>query len=190
MRIFIVALVAVFMGSLLAAPAAASCRPPGSVAENAIRAEAVIYGVVTQTELGAVTMRIDRTLKGQVAGTLLVFVGSGRGGAAGSAVATSIDYPDMSGPPAVGSAHVLYLIRGSDGKFETDACIGSHPGGPNAGEVAYFGGGVTPTGTPSAPEPFMPPVNAGANPTPLLWLLMMLAVAAGVIAFVRRHRFA
>lgn len=190
MRIFTVALVAVVMGSLLAASSAASCGSPGTVAENATRAEAVIYGVVTQSERGAVTVRIDHTLKGQVAGTLLVFVGPGRAPAGDTGVATSVDYPNMSGPPAVGSAHVLYLIRGS-GKLETNACIGSHPGGPSAEELAYFGVGITPTGTPTAPDPFMPPVNAGPNPTsPLLWLLMILAVAAGVVALVRRHRLA
>jgi hypothetical protein len=189
MRAFAVALTALFIGSFLAAPAAASCAPPASVAENAGRAVAVIYGAVIQVEAGALTVRVDRALKGSLAGSLRVFAGPGRGGAGGSAVATSVDYPDLGGPAAVGSDHVLYLIRGADGELETNACIGSHPGAPSPDERTFFGAGTAPGGGLSAPEPLTPPQNTLPTVNVLLiWLLVSLAVAGGALTLVRRRR--
>jgi hypothetical protein len=189
MRAFAVAVTALLMGSLFAAPAAASCAPPASVAENAARAVAVIHGTIIQAQAGALTVRVDRALKGSLAGSLRVFAGPGRGGAGGSAVATSVDYPDLGGPAAVGSDHVLYLIRGTDGELETNACIGSHPGAPSPDERTFFGAGTAPGRGTSAPEPLTPPETALSIVNVLLiWLLASLAVAGGAIALARRRR--
>jgi hypothetical protein len=192
MRALLAALALAAMTLLDAMPAAASCAPPASVGENAARAEAVAYGTVTSTERGAIIVRVDRVLKGQVAGTLRVFVGPGRGGAAGSAIATSIDYPDLRGPAAVGSDHVLYLIRGSDGQLETNACIGSHPGQPDAAELTYFGAGTSP-----APASPLPRTASGPDPSlslldvPALWLsAILLAIFGGAMVMIRRRRAA
>ena len=124
---------------VFATPAAASCAPPAPIAENAARAVAVVYGAVTGAESGAVILRVDKVLKGQVATPLRVFLGPSRGGGAGPVAITSVDY----GPAQVGSDHVLYVVRGSDGQLETNACIGSHAGPPDSGEVTYFGAGTS-----------------------------------------------
>jgi hypothetical protein len=125
---------------LFLTPVAASCAPPAPVADNAARAVAVVHGTVTGVGSGSLTLQVDRVLKGSVGTTVVVFLGPGRGGAGGTAVATSVDYA-----AAVGTEHVLYLIRGDDGQLETNACIGSHAGPPTADEVAFFGAG-TPAG--------------------------------------------
>jgi hypothetical protein len=134
MRVVLVALLLAFVGvALIASPAAASCAPPAPVAENAGRAVAVVYGTVTASERGAITLRVDRALKGQLDSPVRVLLGPSRVSIPGIAVATSIDYR-----ATVGSDHVLYLIRGSDGQLETNACIGSHPGPPDAAELTFF----------------------------------------------------
>lgn len=146
---------------VMAAPAAASCAAPASVAENAARAVAVVHGTVTGAGGGAVTLRSDRVLKGSVGGTLAVFVGPGRGGTGGTAVATSVDYA-----AAVGSDHVLYLIKGADGRLETNACIGSHAGSPTAAEVAYFGAGASSDPASGTTLPQLSPGAGMGSPDP------------------------
>lgn len=170
---------------MLLAPAAASCAPPAPVADNAARAVAVVHGTVTRVGDGSLTLRVDRVLKGSVGGTVVVFVGPGRGGAGGTSVATSVDYA-----AAVGSDHVLYLIRGDDGALETNACIGSHAGPPNAAETALFGAGTSPgpaTGT-ALPE------TAGGTPSPgpiePIWPALVVLVGAGLAALVAGLRIA
>lgn len=134
MRPLLALCLTIAIGLLLATPAVASCAPAAPMSERAARAAAVVYGAVTATDAASLTLRIDRSLKGQLAGSVRIFVGPGRGGASGTAVATSVDYR-----VAVGSDQVLYVIRGDDGALETNACIGSHSGPPDAEEIAFFG---------------------------------------------------
>jgi hypothetical protein len=192
MRRLVGTLVVAALTLLHASPAAASCAPPASVTENAGRAVAVVYGTVTESGGGALTLRVDRALKGQVGATVRVFAGPGRGGVAGTAVATSIDYPSLGGPAQVGSNHVLYVVRGADGQFETNACIGSHSGPPDATELAFFGTGRAPDAAPPAPatNPDAVPPSAAFVP---LWLALALALALaifGVAVVLRRRRVA
>ncbi len=148
---------------VFSSPAAASCAPRASAAENGARAEVVVYGTATDVSGGAVTLSVDRVLKGQVGSSVRVFYGPGRGGFGG----TSIDYS-----PDLGSDHVLYIGRGADGQLETNVCIGSHPGPPDASEVTFFGlssSSAAPSAT-SAPavEPVVP---APAVIAPAMWVL-------------------
>ena len=115
--------------------AAASCAPPVPATENASRAIAVVSGTVTSIDGAVMTVRVAQVLKGDVHTPLRVFVGPSRG-----AGATSVDYA-----ATVGSEHVLYLTRGSDGALETNACAGSHAGALTGEEQSVFGPGVAPS---------------------------------------------
>jgi hypothetical protein len=156
-----------------------------------MRAVAVVYGTVRESGGGALTLRVDRALKGQVGAAVRVFVGPGRGGTAGTATATSIDYPDLGGAARVGSDHVLYLVRGADGQLETSACIGSHAGPPNTAELALFGTGTAPTVGPATPAPAAFPdlVPPSADVAPL-WLAFAVAIAGVALIVIRRRRVA
>lgn len=199
MRFLVAALAAVAVTLGVARPVAASCAPPAPLADNAARAVAVVHGSVTSVENGALTLRVVRVLKGPVDATLLVFVGPGRR-AAGAGGVTSVDYPDMSTTVQVGSDHVLYLYRGSDGALETNACTGSHAGPPTADEVAYFGAGTSPGGstTPaptSAPGTTPAPATVSEAPAPVvqisaIWPLLILAIVGGATILVLRRRAA
>jgi len=114
--------------------ATASCRPPVPLADQAAAAVSVIHGTVTAVGGGALTVRVDRVLKGEATTASRVFVGPGRGGAA-----TSVDY--TAGP---GSEQVLYLTRSTDGELETNACLGNHAGPVTNAELAHFGAGRAP----------------------------------------------
>lgn len=172
---------------VFSSPAAASCAPRAPTPENAARAEAVVYGTVTDASAGAVTLRVDRVLKGQVGSSVRVFMGPGRGSSV-----TSVDYPDMSTRADVGSTHVLYIVRGSDGQLETNACIGSHAGPPDASEVAFFGlasstAAPSATSTPAV-EPVVPTPSLIA---PVMWAALILAIIAigfATLRVVRRRR--
>ena len=141
-----------------------------------------MYGTVTDASAGAVTLRIDRVLKGQIGSSVRVFYGPGRevGG-------TSIDYR-----PDLGSDHVLYIVRGGDGQLETNACIGSHPGPPDASEVALFG----PSSSSGAPSATPPPAVASAVSAPsvidlAIWTAFILAIIVigfAALSIVRRRR--
>lgn len=186
MRLISAALLVIALSLLVTSPAAASCASPATVAENAGRATAVVYGTITDAGGGAVTLRVDRVLKGQVGATVRAFVGPGRGGGGGTAIATSIDYA-----AGVGSDHVLYLMRAADGQLETNACNGSHGGPPNAAELAYFGAGTSPGGgsTTSAP------VTVPETPVPAAQLLLtsslfLLAILGGKAIILLRRRAA
>jgi hypothetical protein len=198
MRVLVAVLVAVALTLAVARPVAASCAPPAPLADNAGRAVVVVYGSVTSVENGALTLRVDRVLKGPVDAMLRVFVGPGRR-AAGVGGFTSVDYPDMSTKVQVGSDHVLYLYRGWDGALETNACIGSHAGPPTADEVAHFGAGTSPGGsTTPAPTPAPATVPEAPEPVaqisailPLLILVVVgLLIAAGATTVVLRRRAA
>jgi hypothetical protein len=159
------------------------------VAENAGRAVAVVYGTVTASDAAALTVRVGRALKGQVANPVRVFAGPSRVGGPGTAVATSVDYT-----AAVGSEHVLYLIRGADGQLETNACIGSHAGPPDAAELAFFGAGSASSAAPQAsvaPATDAPatPVPAPATPLPATgpWAVLVLAILGGAALVVLRR---
>lgn len=177
---------------VFSSPAAASCAARAPTAENAARAEAVVYGTVTDASAGAVTLRVDRVLKGQVGTGVRVFLGPGRGGSV-----TSVDYPDLGTRVDVGSTHVIYIVRGADGQLETNACIGSHPGPPDPSEVSFFGltatGAPPATSTPSATsapdvEP-VAPVPAAAATAP--WAALAIAVIVlgfAALPLVRRRR--
>jgi hypothetical protein len=201
MRVLPSLLLAVAALVLLASPAAASCAARAPVADSADRAVAVVYGTVTASGEGALTVRVERVLKGQVAASIRVFVGPGRHGPGGTASATSIDYPDLSRPAAVGSDHVLYLTRGSDGQLETNACIGSHAGPPDAAELAFFAAGSASSALPATPVPPAPEaperlVFVHGDPSALavladaLWPVLALLILAGVTFAVLRRRAA
>lgn len=205
MRALAGALVALALTLAGARPAAASCfATPAPVSENAARAVAVVYGSVTSVETGALTLRVDRVLKGPVDAMPRVFVGPGRR-AAGAGGVTSVDYPNLSTTVQVGSDHVLYLYRGSDGALETNACVGSHAGPPTPEELAYFGAGASPGGaTTSAPTsaPVTTPAPATAPEAPasagqisaiwplLILLIVGLAAAGGATTLALRRRAA
>lgn len=174
MRVLFTVIASTGLMLLGGAHAVASCAPPAPVAENAARAESVIYGTVTSLSDGAATMRVDRVLKGSAAGTITVWLGPGRGGSAGTAVATSVDYT-----AAPGTDHVLYLIRGTDGQLETSACIGSHAGPPTAEEQTYFGAGGAPApgaAATAAPEPLSSTAPIGLD------LVALIGIAALALA--------
>lgn len=174
---------------VFSSPAAASCAPPASTPENAARAELVVYGTVTEATAGAVTLRIDRVLKGQVGSSVRVFLGPGRPGF------TSVDYPDVATRADVGSTHVLYIVRGADGQLETSACIGSHPGPPDPSEITFFGLAVTSppsgTSTPSATStPGVELVPAPADATAAPWVALAIAIIVigfATLSIVRRR---
>jgi len=174
MRSLAGALAAIALAFVLAMPAAASCAPPISVAENATRATAVVHGTVTDANGGALTVRVDRVFKGQAAVGIRVFVGPARAGVA----ATSVGY--LARP---GSDHVLYLIRGADGQLETNACIGSHAGPANNDELAYFGAGTEPSAGSSGPDVAIPSLEISP-----IWSAIVVAGAAGVASLVLRRR--
>lgn len=163
---------------VLGPPVMASCRPPAPVAENAGHAVAVVYGTVTSASGETVTLRVDRALKGSVGRTLVAFVGPGRGGAGGTAVATSVDYAAK-----VGSDHVLYLVRGEDGQLETNACIGSHAGPPNPDELAYFGAG-TASLDPTPPAESPPEVVSASARLDPIWPALIIVLVGAVLAFI------
>lgn len=177
---------------VLASPAAASCAPRAATPENAARAELVVYGTVTDTSTGALTLRVDRVLKGQVGGSVRVFVGPGRGGSV-----TSVDYPDIGARANVGSDHVLYVLRAADGQLETNACVGSHPGPPDPSEATFFGlaatGAPSAISTPSAAttpgvEPVVPaPADATAGPWAAL-VIAMIVISFATLSIARRRR--
>jgi len=165
----------------LALPAAASCRPPEPVSENAARAVLVVHGTVTGVDSGAVIFRVDQVLKGSAASTLRVFVGPGREGSGGGIAATSVDYS-----ATVGTDHVLYVIKGENGQLETNACTGSHPGAPSAEETALFGPGSSPDPT----SGLISTIPGGAD-TPFGWadpwaVVAALAVLVATIILGRR----
>jgi hypothetical protein len=154
----------VAMALAQATPVAASCAPPASIADNAARASAVVHGTVTDTGQGAFTLGIDQVFKGQVGTPLRIFVGPSRG-----AALTSVDYSAASG-----SNHMLYLIRGTDGELETNACIGSHPGPVTPDELAYFRVAISPA--PASPDVLRVVVN-GHPPS----ALEIVAVPAAIV---------
>jgi hypothetical protein len=180
MRVLVGILASLSMLIAYARPAAASCAAPGSLAENASRATAVIYGTVTSAGNGSITLRVDRVLKGTAGPTALVFLGPGRGGTGGAVAVTSVDYA-----AAVSTDHLLYLIRGADGQLETNACIGSHPGQPTPDEAAFFGAGIAPVASPEAP----PQTAPSATFVRIVWpWLVALLVGAGALWVVLRRR--
>lgn len=155
-------------------PALASCVQL-TVAEQAAAAEVVVYGTVSETRQtfvaagGVIRFQPVRFLKGALPGEVEVYLGPSRGGAV-----TSVDYTAV----IRGEAHTLYLRSAGDGRWETNACSGSHDGAPRAEESAIFG-----TGTPAPPA-------APKDNLPLL--LGGVAVALIVLAgglFVRRRYF-
>jgi hypothetical protein len=153
---FLILILATVSAALaLGSAAYASCAAPSSVAENGARAIVVVHGTVTRSSEGAVTLRVVSVLKGEADSEIRAFLGPERGGRGGTAVATSVDYT-----APVGSEHVLYLIRGQDGQLETNACIGSHPGAPDAAEISYFGAGASPIGGSPADPPATDALNA------------------------------
>lgn len=171
---------------VLASPAAASCAPRAATPENAARAELVVYGTVTEASAGAVTLRVDRVLKGPVGSSVRVFVGPGRGGSV-----TSVDYPDMGARANIGSDHVLYVLRAADGQLETNACVGSHPGPPDPSENTFFG--LAATSAPSATStPGVEPIaSAPASVTATPWaalVVAMIVIGAATLQIVRRRR--
>lgn len=171
--------------ALASAPALASCAPPVSVEEFAQRADAVVYGRVTGFQDGApfgppgrlATFSVERVLKGSAGASIVVAIGPEVGGGPGVVGATSVDYNMAAGPD-----HTLYLRGQGSGRFETDACSGSHGGAPTPEEEAFFGPG-------RAPQP-----GNAAGPSDLerglIALAAVSAVAAGaaVLLYVRRTR--
>lgn len=189
----LIAVIAVAVSLLVfSSPAAASCFVRASTPENAARAAAVVYGTVTDASAGALTLRVDRVLKGQIGSSVRVFVGPGREGVGGTAVMTSVDYPNLGARAEVGSDHVLYIVLGADGQLETSACIGSHPGPPDASEVTFFGLATASATPPATSTPVVEPVvPAPAVMAPAMWPLLILeiiAVGLATLLILRRRR--
>ena len=175
----LIAVIAVAVSLLVfSSPAAASCAAPAPTPENAARAEAVVYGTVTDVSGGAVTLRVDRVLKGQVGRSVVVF---------GTVGFTSIDYR-----AELRSDHVLYLVRRADGQLETNACIGSHPGPPDASEVTFFGLASSPAAPSATSTPAVEPVVAApAVIAPAMWaalILVIIVIGFATLLVIRRRR--
>jgi|GEM_PF-2505005 len=182
----VIAVIAVLMSLLgFSSPAAASCPAPAPIQENAARAVAVVYGTVTQVSAsavtdvsaGAATLRVDRVLKGQVGSSVRVF---------GIAGFTTIDYR-----AELGSDHVLYLARRADGQLETNACVGSHAGPPDASEVALFAllsSSGTPPATPSPDADDMVAALSVMAPPVVALILAVIVIGFATHRIARRRR--
>jgi hypothetical protein len=181
MRLLAVLLIAIVLTLARATPSVASCAPPVPLADQAARAVAVIHGTVAAVGGGTLTLRVDRVFKGEAATPTRVYVGPARG-----VGATSVDYTVASG-----SDQMLYLIRGTDGELETNACIGSHSGPPTGDELAYFGVGTAPT----AGSPEILVQLTGNHPLSVtdlaaLWVAVALVLvgASSALIVLRRRR--
>ncbi len=124
-------------GSMLAVASCAQSTP----AEQGARAQVIVVGTVVETRQtffgaagGVIRFRPERVLKGTLTTVAQVYLGPSRGGNS----VTSVDYTAV----VRGEQHTLYLRAAGDGSYETDACSGSHPGGPTADEERTFGAGV------------------------------------------------
>lgn len=175
----LIAVIAVAVRLLVfSSPAAASCATLAPTPANAARAEAVVYGTVTDVSAGAVTLRVDRVLKGQVDRSVRVF---------GTAGFTSIDYR-----AELGTDHVLYMVRRADGQLETNACIGSHAGPPDATEVTFFGLSSSSGAPPATATPVVESVvPAPSVIAPAIWVALILAIIVigfATLSIVRRRR--
>lgn len=169
-----VLLAALALGALQAAPALASCAAPEPVAQRAARADAVVYGratAFTDRSRRQVSVDVERVLKGLVPAQIVVGIGPDAGGGAG---ATSVDYAIEPG-----SVHTLYLRREGPAAFRTDACSGSHPGGPVADEVAAFGSGSPPEPAPAGRQ------DPEERDRALALAALVLVLAASFLAFRR-----
>ena len=138
-RVLIAALLVVGAAPFTGAVAVASCAP-SNPAEQAARAEVIAVGTVTETRQtfvaagGVIRFRPERVLKGTLTSVVQVYLGPSHGGNG----VTSVDYTVV----VRGEQHTLYLRAAGDGSYETDACSGSHPGGPTDEEERTFGAGV------------------------------------------------
>jgi len=182
----VIAVIAVLVSPLvLYLPAAASCPAAAPIQENAARAEAVVYGTViqvsasavTDVSAGAATVRINHVLKGQFGSTVRVL---------GIAGLSTIDYR-----AELGSDHVFYLATRADGQLETNACVGSHAGPPDASEVAFFGlSSRSAAPTPDADSLVLVVGNSSVI-TPATWAALVFAtIVFGIptLLIVRRRR--
>lgn len=167
-----------------ARPALASCAPPRTLTENAASAAAVVHARILSVQGSALTVAAIRTLKGTVPTTFTVYAGPGRGN-----VYTSVDY---SGEP--GTEHVLYLTRVPDG-WETNACLGSHAGGPTTDERTHFGVSAQPSpapnsGSSAAPERTILPdvVDPASAPNLVVALAATALLLAAAIFLLARRR--
>ncbi|HET8567624.1 MAG TPA: hypothetical protein VFM93_01395 [Candidatus Limnocylindria bacterium] len=124
--------------TLAASHADASCVEE-TLRERIARADVVAHGAVVGLEGGdrrSLIVQVDRTYKGTAPAVIFVAAGPRGEGGALTGVATSVDYD-----APVGSEHTLFLKQHSPAGFSTDACSGSHPGGPSAEERAALGEG-------------------------------------------------
>ena len=153
-------------------PALASCAQT-NVAERAALAHVVVYGTVIGTRQtfapasGVIRFRPERFLKGSLPGEIDVYLGPTKGGAI-----TSVDYEAV----IRGEGHTLYLRTAGDGAWLTDACSGSHVGGPMSEEASFFGTGTA--APPTVPADNMP-LAIGA--------LVIAAIALAGALFARGH---
>ena len=107
--------------------------------EQAKNAEVIVVGTVTETRQtfvaasGAIRFRPEHVLKGTLTREVQVYLGPSHDGAI-----TSVDYVAVT----TGERHTLYLRAVEDGSYETNACSGSHVGGPTPDEEALLGAGT------------------------------------------------
>jgi hypothetical protein len=159
--------------SWAASPALASCLQM-TVAEAGALAEVIVYGTVTETRQtfapasGVIRFQPVRFLKGTLPGEVEVYLGPSRGGAV-----TSVDYTAV----VRGEAHTLYLRSAGNGSWETNACSGSHVGGPTPEENALFGTGTS-----------APPAAPKDNTLLFLGVAGVAAIAMAGIALLFRRR--
>jgi hypothetical protein len=184
-RVLAASLVVGLASLTTATGALASCIQQ-TLAEQAERADAIVYGRVTGMEgppgipARFVFVDVERVLKGSVVAQIGVAIGPGaEGGVSSAPTATSVDYPMDRG-----TDHTLYLKQTAPAGYETNACSGSHPGPPTADEERLFGAGRAPDRAPTGLDSATDADRAIAAAVTLI----ALAGGAGAIVFAMRSR--
>lgn len=132
-----------------------------TLSDRVARSSVIIHGRIARahrpwTGGTVVTVNVIRALKGDVGKAVTVVTAyDGR-------TVTSVDYRMQTG-----EEHTLYLHANSAGTLVTNACTGSHPGGPRPDEInllqgsASGSGGELPGGGAGAPDTERPSGTAG-----------------------------
>ncbi len=127
------------------------------------RAHVIAHGQVVQVDMREdetlTLVTLDRVYKGSPENPILLKSAYGRN------VATSVDYRLQ-----MGTDHTLYLRKGPDGFYTTNACSGSHPGTPTPEEIALLGKG----------EPAPEPQSVEEEAAEFRWRFWVPFIAVGV----------
>jgi hypothetical protein len=140
-------------------PALASCAVL-STQEQVAMATVIVYGNVTQGDRGTREIYYTVELK-------QIYKGSPKNPAFVADTTSSVSYK-----LTVGTDHTLYLRLNEKGLFETNQCVGSHPGPPTADELKLLGPGA-PAGAPTVTSSWR------------IWIPIIAMVATfGVVGFI------